>query len=147
MRVYLSHSITGPKGSAATKEDMKENCDKAKLVAKTLRAIYPEVEFYVPAESENFVGKAYTKGYLTIAQILEIDCDIIRECDAVIFYNIEGSNGCKIELECTQNECIPYAIIAPESSFISTLRALNILFKELKSEGTNQQPHLLKPDK
>jgi len=86
VKIYLSHSIRGVKGSAATQTDMKNNCDRIKGIANTMREqIAPEVEIYVPAEHEDFVGIAFRDEYLSEKSILEIDCKIIGEtCNAVI---------------------------------------------------------------
>ena len=93
MKVYLSHSIRGVKGSAATPTDMKNNCDRIIGVANAIRHTLhnAEVEIYVPAENERFVGISFRDGYLTEKQILEIDCKIIKEmCDIVIVNVPEG---------------------------------------------------------
>jgi len=87
MRIYLSHSIRGIKGTAATQTDMKENCDRIKGVADAIRHTLhrADVEIYVPAEHEDFVGIAFRDKYLVEREILEIDCKIIGEtCDVVI---------------------------------------------------------------
>jgi nucleoside 2-deoxyribosyltransferase len=90
MRVYCSHSIQGKYGINATLAQMKENCDVAIALADQLRAALPDIEFYVPAEHEDFVGLAYRHGYLTIEQILDVDCKIIDTCDAVIVFVPDG---------------------------------------------------------
>ncbi len=86
MRVYLSHSIRGPKGKDATNTDMKENCDRAILVGEFIRGCIPDLDIYIPAEHENFVGLAYQLKYLTEEQILNVDCKIIDTCDIVIVF-------------------------------------------------------------
>jgi len=100
MRIYVSHSIRGKYGQDATLAQMTENCDVITKVVVQLRRIFPNIDFYLPAESEPFVGKTSTLGYLTEKQILEIDCMILRECDAVIISVPEGDElqgGRKIE--------------------------------------------------
>ncbi len=91
----------GIKGKEATEETMVKNCKKAIRYGNELRDVYPNVEFYIPAEHEGFVHRAYKMGFLTIDQILQIDCDIILTCDLVILYNHELvlSSGMKIEYE------------------------------------------------
>ena len=87
MRYYLSHSIRGKYGKDATPSQMKENCDRVMLIAKFIRRTVPAAELYVPAEHEfPPVGYFIRKGYLTTEQALEIDCEIINECDGVIVY-------------------------------------------------------------
>ncbi len=88
MKFYLSHSIQGKYGKDATPTQMKENCDAAISIADAIRATLKNatVEIYTPAEHEDFVGIAYRDEYLTIEQVLEIDCKIIDTCDGVIVY-------------------------------------------------------------
>lgn len=86
MRFYLSHSIRGKHGKDATNVQMKENCDRAILMANLIRKTIPSIELYVPAEHEDFVSIAYHRGYLTERQLLEIDCFIIDDCEGVIIH-------------------------------------------------------------
>jgi len=86
MIVYLSHSIRGSKGEAATPLDMKQNCDAAIVLGRALQKSFPSLEFYIPAYTEPFVQLAYQLGFMSIRDILGIDCDIISRCDAVIVY-------------------------------------------------------------
>lgn len=109
MRLYLSHRITSP-----TPEGQKLNCDAAIAFAKGLRHHFPDVEFYVPAESEPFVSKAHESDMLTVEQILEIDCQIIlTDCQGVIFYAPYSklSSGMQIEYNYCQLEHIPWIIV------------------------------------
>lgn len=134
MKIYLSHAIMGVKGTNALEEYIQENLQKAINLAVMLRAVYPDVQFYVPAEHEDFVNRTYKKGYLTIDQILDIDCDIIATCDAVLFYNHEGvlSNGMKKELKFTQENCISYVIVNGDTDLATTIRSCNELLRENK---------------
>lgn len=87
MRFYVSHSIRGSAGKNATPTQMQANCDTIIAIVKQLRGAIPVADFYVPAESEPFVIRAYREKYITEVQILDIDCKIIKEiCDAVIVY-------------------------------------------------------------
>lgn len=87
MRIYFSHAIRGKAGNKATHTQMKENCDKAIKVANFIRKkIRPNLNVYVPAESEPFVGIAFRNGYLNEREILEIDCKIIDTCEIVLIY-------------------------------------------------------------
>lgn len=93
LRVYLSHSIRGVKAADATQEDMDANCERIKLVAMTLRyELGANVEIYVPAENEEFVGIAWREKMLTEEQILDVDCKIIDARDMVIC-NVEEAKG------------------------------------------------------
>lgn len=102
IKIYVSHSIRGKYGKDATYTQMQENCDAIIALVKDLRLAFPTVEFYVPAESEPFVGRAHRKHYMTEEQILDVDCDIISDGDAVIVYvpeDDELQGGRKIEYD------------------------------------------------
>ena len=102
MKIYLSHPIRGIKGNTATEADMQKNCYRARMLAYIIRRfIIPPPDIYCPAESEPFIGRAYKSGILTEKQILDIDCEIIKDCDLLIIYNPERglSNGMKVEFE------------------------------------------------
>lgn len=96
---YLSHSIRGHKGETATREDMDENCKEAIEFASWLRKEMPELDIFVPAEHEEFVGLAYVWGYLTEKQILCIDCMIVGSKDLLIVFAKNGWTGGGIEVE------------------------------------------------
>ncbi len=113
MRVYCAHSIQGKYGKDATETQIKENCDAIIVLVKQLRKILPAIEFYVPAEHEGFVHRAYLGGYLTIPQILEIDCQIIDDHDAVIILVPDGDElqgGRKIEYNHAVEKNIPVVV-------------------------------------
>jgi len=102
MKVYLSHSIRSPKGNDATHTDMKRNCNRAIAMGDSIRFAIPSVDLYIPGEHEfPPVGYLLQKGYITAEQILEIDCMIIDECDAVLFFcppdDCELRGGCLVE--------------------------------------------------
>jgi nucleoside 2-deoxyribosyltransferase len=90
MRVYFSHAMRGKAGDGASDEIQLTNNEVALLLAKKLRKRLPGIEVYVPAESEPFVRAAFDAKYLTIVQILELDCKVIDGCDIVICYVPEG---------------------------------------------------------
>ena len=95
MRCYFSHPIQGKKGKDATREDMDANNKLAKLAADQIRSFFPGIDFYVPAEHDEFVIEAYTQKSLTIEQILEADKAIVRKCDLLVAYMVDDylSNG------------------------------------------------------
>lgn len=109
MKTYLSHYIRGLKGEEATEEDIEKNCAGAIDYAKGFRYKYPNVDLYVPAESEPFVGACLQMKYLDIDQILDVDCKIIRTCDIVIVHNPEIllSHGMITELNFAVQRGIP----------------------------------------
>ena len=97
MRVYLSHSMRGLKGLKATIEDQIANCERAALLAFNLRyKLSKTIEIYVPAENEEFVRIAFAEGYITVEQILAVDCKIIDTCD-VVLVNVEESKGDELQ--------------------------------------------------
>jgi nucleoside 2-deoxyribosyltransferase len=113
MRVYCSHSIQGKYGAAATETQMKENCEAMLVLANQLRKALPHMEFYVPAEHEDFVHLAYKTGRLTIDEILDIDCLIIDGCDAVIVLVPDGDElqgGRKVEYDHAVKKNIPVVV-------------------------------------
>jgi hypothetical protein len=82
----FSHSIRGKWGADATQAQIAENNQKAIEFGRWLRLYFPQVEWYVPAEHDEFVTKAYVHLFLTEEQILKIDCMLIEEADGCMFY-------------------------------------------------------------
>ncbi len=102
MRYYLSHAIRGKVGPDASHDVQAKNCAEAKRVANILRALFPKLELYVPAEGETFVQIAYDIGHLNENEILDIDCHIIDNLDGVLVYVPDGDElqgGRKIEYD------------------------------------------------
>ena len=102
MHYYLSHPIRGKDGPGASHEVQANNCAEAKRVANILRALFPCLELYVPAEGETFVQIAFDCLYLQEREILEIDCLIINNMDGVLVYAPDGDElqgGRKIEYD------------------------------------------------
>lgn len=125
IRFYLSHSIRGKYGKDATHVQMKENCDKAILIINLIRNAIPSIDFYCPAEHEDFVGIAYHRHYLTEKQLLDIDCIIIGEtCEGVIVYVPEGDKlqgGRKVEVDYAGAHNIPVFIFDNVEDIINRL--------------------------
>ncbi len=109
---YFSHSIRGAKGFLATKADMMFNCQVAEMAADCLRANWPTLNLYVPAEHEDFVQLAWEKKYTLEDKILEIDCEILEVRDMMIAYAYQGviSNGMKIEIAHAEKIRLPVFI-------------------------------------
>lgn len=86
MKIYLSHRIAGGDNNVSYTEQEK-NCKIARDIAKQIRDALPTIELYVPGDqTEQFVRIALDRGYLTIQQILDVDCKIIDTCDGVLVY-------------------------------------------------------------
>lgn len=124
MKFYLSHSIRGKHGANATPTQMKENCDKAILMANVLRATFPSIEIYVPAEHEAIVIRAFRHGWFDEKKILEIDCEIIDTCEGVIIYVPDGDElqgGREIEYNHAFDTAKPVHIFNETDDVISWL--------------------------
>ena len=115
-KIYLSHAIMGKNGADATEAEIQTNIDTALKVGKELKAYfidwqkmdgYPEIQLYVPAEHEEFVQRAYKMGFMTITEILAVDCDIINTCDLLLVYGDYLSSGMKVEIEYADKNKIP----------------------------------------
>ena len=123
MKVYISHSIRGKAGKYATPTQMKDNCDAIIAIATKLRQTIPIAEFYVPAESEPFVQRAYDSGYIDEAEILNVDCKIIKDlCDAVIVHIPDGDElqgGRLVEWQFAIDNNIPVFIFRDVGEAIS----------------------------
>jgi len=84
IKVYVSHYIRGLEGNEASVETIESNLTKAKEVCKQLRIYFgSNLDFYVPAEMDEFPQVALELGFLDVEQILDIDCVIVSRCDAL----------------------------------------------------------------
>lgn len=114
MRVYLSHAMRGKAGDGASVDAQAKNCAAAIEVAKVLRNVFPEVlDLYVPAETEPFVQRAYDAGYLTVKQILDIDCQVVDACDAMVVWVPRGDclqGGREVEYDYARANNIPVVV-------------------------------------
>ncbi len=107
IRAYISHSIRGKFGAAATEAQMQANNQKAIKFGKLLAKEFPNIDFYVPGEHDEFVLIAYRWGVLTEKQILDIDCEIVSRCSFLIAYAPDDyiSKGMQIEIDhCVLNK-------------------------------------------
>jgi hypothetical protein len=105
---------------------MEKNCGIARKFGNELRIDFPDVEFYVPADHEEFVRIAWMNNLLTEQEILDIDCEIILGCCGLIAYAWDGhiSKGMKVELDYANELEIPTLIITPRDLKITTTREL-----------------------
>ena len=114
IRVYVSHSIRGKKGKDATEEDQRHNVNLAVIFGQTLRRKFPRIDFYVPGDHEfPPVGMLLQKKYITVRQILDVDCGIVQQCAFVIAWSPDGylSSGMKKEIEYAGENGIPVIMI------------------------------------
>jgi len=94
-RIYISHPIRGD-----GRGTISENIRRALSVVTGLRLLADDrVDFYCPAEHDEPLQIAWRKGMLSVEQLLEIDYEIIKRCQALIFCNWERSEGVEKEKE------------------------------------------------
>lgn len=113
LTAYVSHSIRGECGAKATDEQMQANCRAAAEFAAKVRARFPNIEFYVPGECDEFVQKAYRMGVLTERQILDVDFELIRDRDFMLLFAPDGflSSGMLEEWLFAQRADKPYILM------------------------------------
>ena len=115
LKVYVGHPIRGSKGIHATQEDMEKNCEIAREFGNWLRKNYPGIEFYIPADHEEFVRIAWMNNLLTEKEILSVDCEIILGCCGLIIYAHDGhiSKGMRVEKDYAIELEIPIVQLMP----------------------------------
>lgn len=68
----------------------------------------PKAYLYVPADHELFIHRAYQEKFLTTEQISSINCNIIKECNLLVFFgSVMGFSNTTNELEYAKREEIP----------------------------------------
>ena len=110
IKVYMSHPIRGVLRDKATKSTMEANNQRAISWGETLWIMFGmNLDLYVPGKHDEFVLIAYLNGYLTEKQILDVDCEIVQRCKAVIVANWEGklSGGMQVEVDYANENNIP----------------------------------------
>lgn len=139
INIYLSHPIRGPLKDKATQEDMDRNCEIARRLGAQLRGAmeFIDVDIYVPADYEEFVGRAYRNGIISVENILRIDCMIIREKynDLVLIYAPFGPpvEGCSIEMKCAEENNIPVVIFENFKDAVEKLKPYVAKWAEFKT--------------
>jgi hypothetical protein len=111
MRAYLSHPIRGAKGAAATHEDIEANNRRAIEFAARVRAEFPGLDLYVPAEHDELVQESLEQGILTTEQILQIDRYLLARRDILIVFSPDSyiGGGVRVEIEEAQRLRKPIA--------------------------------------
>jgi hypothetical protein len=89
--IYMSHPVKG------SNNDIQGNCEKAAAAARRLRRVFPEVEFYCPAESDLTLQLLTENGKIDIDAIMEVDLQILAACHGYMFYHFDESKGSNIE--------------------------------------------------
>lgn len=138
IKCYLSHQIRGEKDDKATKEDMDANNAEAIKVGSFIRdyfwrGINPYVDIYIPAEHEDVILYLYEKGYITEKQILEADCNVIKQCDLLLVYkNHTLSKGMTTEVNFAAENGIDIFYFSDLED--STLEALKMMITAIAKE-------------
>ena len=109
VKVYLVHSIRGIAGTKATSEIMEANSQKAIEFVRSLEVAFPNVDFYCPAEHDEFVLNAWEKGLISENDILDVDCQILSKRHILLVYAYDQyiSNGMLREIKHAQLLGIP----------------------------------------
>ena len=89
----FSHPILGTNG------DMVGNCKKATKAFQKVRKLFPEVDFYVPSESDRVLQILYNAKKLSVDEIIWADLEILRNCNGWCMYHFDDSKGCEKERE------------------------------------------------
>ncbi len=117
-QAYVSHSIRGKLGPAATAESMAVNNKIAHEAVVLMRLVIPEIDFYVPGEHDEIISLLYQDGRLKEEDILWGDCELIkRNCKVLIAFTPDEfiSTGMQIEIDFAHEYSIPVFIVnSPE---------------------------------
>lgn len=134
LSIYVSHSIRGIKGADATHEDMLANNLKAIAFGKELRLAFPDIDFYVPADHDEFVIVAYENNYIDENGILNIDCKIIDNRDIVLAWIPDQymSNG-------MQTEAVHAAVTGKLLATVRDIREATLIIKAVLERKCNEQ--------
>ena len=77
--IYVAHGIRGSEPHSAGKQ--QANLERAREAAKLIRQKYPDLEFYVPAEHDDFPQECLRRGLLSVNDILSVDLSILKRCN------------------------------------------------------------------
>ena len=129
---YLSHYIRGFAGDDATPETIEANCAKAVEWSKKLWVYFgSNLEIYVPASMDLFPRIALEKNYLTVDQVLDVDCKIVSQCDVLLIANWGDyiSEGMRREINTARQFRIPHRVFTDIKDV--DLRALELWLEQL----------------
>ncbi len=89
--IYVSHAILGTTGN------MQQNCRIAQAGVRKLRILFPEVDWYLPADSDLVLQILFKAKKLSVSNILWADFEILKECSGWFYYRFEESSGSEDE--------------------------------------------------
>lgn len=103
----------GKWGANATKKQMEENCQRAKVFTEWLRQELPDLKIHLPADFEDWVQTAFDCELLSLEEVLRIDCEIISTCNGMIVFAPDDyiSRGMTTEIEWCKTHSIPYLML------------------------------------
>ena len=95
IEAYFSIPIRGKSGNKSTSQEIEQNIQKGIVASKILSICIPELEIYCPGEHDVFPQFALAMKYLTIEQLLAVDCNILDRKDLLLVYDWQNwvSNG------------------------------------------------------
>jgi len=131
IRAYCSHAIRGHAGDKCPEEQRDFNKAKAIEWGKKLWLYFgSQLELYIPGANDDWAVVGLEKGYLTIDQVLDIDCSIVEGCDVLLIMDWEGiSGGMGREIDAANKSGIPTRVITGVDEI--ELKALKIWLERL----------------
>ena len=98
---FCTGGIRCEKATAYMKEVGFRDVYQLKNGILTFAKEFPNIDFYVPGEHDEFVLIAYRWGVLTEKQILDIDCEIVSRCSFLVVFAPDDyiSKGMQIEVD------------------------------------------------
>ncbi len=109
--IYVSHPIRGSSGN------IEENCKKAAAAARRLRRVFPEVDFYVPAEHDLTLQILTADKRLDIDDIMYADIQILSACHGWMYYHFQESTGSYIEWDKAESLKLLCGLLASDYIF------------------------------
>ena len=136
MKAYMSHSIRGRAGDAATDEVMLANNKKAIEVGVELRKRCPGLRLYIPAEMDLFLqSKGIEPKNIPIDPLLDFDCEIVGLCDTLLVYMPDDyvSHGMQVEIKHALIKCMQVYYFSEVSDEV--VKTINSLIKDNTKEN------------
>lgn len=126
--VYISHAIRGADGN------IEDNIFQAVAFVGMLQKVFPEIEWYCPAEHDLFAQTALENGVANIEQILATDLDIIENKASgllvflkSIMFSIHDSKGMELEVNFAKSIGLPYEFYWPSEGVLITVELIKFV--------------------
>jgi hypothetical protein len=128
--IYFSASIRGKLGELASEAFQQGNIQAACEMADKIRERIPGINLYVPHE-DKLVNRLYFKGCLSGSDIVETECDMIREGEyAGVIVAGDYHEGTGVGLEIKAADSIHLPVIFIENVMEQELEYLSIKMHE-----------------